>query len=229
MAHFRVFLPGATTADPNRLKRVGLEHLIPGAVFLLNQQLNDVNGAIVSWNNEDPGLSVDGFSWIPAYASGDLPEGRYLVGLPIESPRPDELEWPKMFGGYLVTLGDGNSWCIPSAGMLPQTVKMRSNGQASRQVRKEFQKYFDDSVKWFADFISRDFDDVNQTFDSEIFNYLARALMLNYRLTPEVISELELFGTENLVTCLRVSVDGLKIAEEINEMAQKKSSDPIGG
>ena len=174
-------------------------------------------------------MSVDGFNWIPAYASGDLAEGRYLVGLPVISPNPSELEWPKLFGGYLVTLGDGNRWCIPSAGMLPQSVKMRSNGVASRQVRKEYQAYFDDSVKWFADFIDRDFSNVNQTFDSEIFNYLARALMLNYRLTPEVISELELFGTENLVTCLRASVDGLKIIDEINEQAQKKSATPTGG
>lgn len=226
--HFRIFIPYITTANPEHLKRVGLEHLIPGAAFLF-AELNGTPGAVISWA-DDPGLSVAAFSWIPAYASGNLEAGRYSVGLPIDSPMgPKELEWSRTFGGYLVTLGDGNQWCIPSAGMLPQSVKMRSNGVASRQVRKEFQKYFDDSVKWFADFISRDFDDLNQTFDGEIFNYLARALMLNYRLTPEVISELELFGTENLVTCLRASVDGLRIIDEIEEQAQKKSATPTGG
>ncbi len=220
MAHFRIFIPNLTTANPEHLHRIGLGHLVPGATFLTGE-LNGIRGSFLSWAEDDPRCEPVLYDWTPAYATEFLAEGRYSVGLKLtERPLPHELAWPKRFGGYLVTLGDGNQWCIPAAGMLPQSVKMRPDGSSSRQVRSEFKQYFDDSVKWFSDFISRDFEDLNQTFDAEIFNYLARALGLNYRLTPEVISELELFGTENLVTCLRASIDGLAIAEEIE--AQKK-------
>jgi hypothetical protein len=105
--------------------------------------------------------------------------------------------------------------------MLPRSLKTSAGGRVERVVRKEFRQYFDDSVKWFADLIQRDFSELDQKFDSEIIDYLGRALSLNYRLTPEVISELELFNTENIVLCLRASIDGLKIAEEIE--AQKKT------
>lgn len=225
--HFRVFLPKIKTADSENLRRVGLGHLIPGAVFL-QSAVNEVPGYVVSWRDEDLDCDVTQYDWLPAIARDGLDEGRYLVGLRQGlPPLPHELKWPRQFSGYLVPLGDGNEWCIPAAGELPQSVKMRPDGSSSRQVRREFKQYFDDSVKWFADFISRDFGELNQTFDGEIFNYLARALMLNYRLTPEVISELELFGSENLVTCLRASIDGLKIVEEIAN--QKKSGSPPDG
>jgi hypothetical protein len=224
---FAIYIPGDDICNPEaKLTAVGLAQFIPEAAGMGTSNGPDKRpGIVFSWPHGRVGpigYMPNRQTWIPALENGELAAGRYWVGFTNDSPpTPDELAWPRRFGGYSLPLGDGNAWAIPSAGMLPRSLKTSAGGRVERVVRKEFRQYFDDSVKWFADLIQRDFSELDQKFDSEIIDYLGRALSLNYRLTPEVISELELFNTENIVLCLRASIDGLKIAEEIE--AQKKT------
>jgi hypothetical protein len=216
--HFRIFIPNINTTNKTHLDKVGLGHLYPGAVFVPGA-VDGVRGMILQWCGE-PVADVDGWRWVDS-----LTPGQYQVGFASELPQPHELKWPKRFGGHFVTLGDSNSWCIPAAGQLPQSLTMGADKRAVRTVRAEFRSYFDDSAKWFVDLLSRDFDEPVQTYDTEVFEYLSRALGLNYRLTPEVVNELGLFGSDNLIECLQASIDGLAINEELanQKLDQKKS------
>ncbi len=222
---FAIYIPGDDINNEQKLVAVGLSHLVSGAMGLgASPGPDGKRGIVFSWPQDGSpvGYFPDRQKWIPAKPKGDLQAARYWVGFGSTIPTPFELEWPKRFGGYWVELGDGNQWCIPSAGELPQVLRMGDDGRAKREVRKQYESYFNDSVKWFADFITRDFSELTQEFDTEVFCYIERALSLNYRLTPEVVSELELLGTDNILTCLRASVDGIQIAEELVSH-QKKS------
>ncbi len=224
--HFRIFIPNITTSDPEHLSRAGLPLLRQGAIFL-PATVEGERGMMVQWNGE-PSVDMDGWRWVKS-----IEPGKYSVGFGPRPISPQELAHSRTFAGTAVRLGDGNEWTIPAAGQLPQTLRIGPDRTVSRTVRAEFKTYFDDSAKWFTDLMSpdRNLSISVQEFDVGVFEYLARALGLNYRITPEVINELTLFGTDNLFSCLRASIDGLAINEELlsQRLDQKKSEQPLDG
>lgn len=229
MARFRVLIPEQRTADPESLRRVGLPHLMPGAVFI-QSVVNGKAGQIVSWGENDPYCDTATWLWTPAIATPDLPSGRYFVGIRKDSPPlPHELAWKKRFPGKFLTLGDGNNWCIPSAGLLPQSFQIGPDRQTSLTVRDEFKDYFDESAKWYLEFVQQlnneaVGDAVNISFDADVFEFIARALAMNYMITPEVVSQLGLLGTDNLMDCILATISGLEIKEELE---LKKKEEPV--
>jgi hypothetical protein len=127
------------------------------------------------------------------------------------------LKWPHQFGGYRITLGDGNEWIIPSAGELPKVLRIGEDGRPKRVIRAAYRAYFEESARWFQDLVLRDFATLEQTLDIEVYRYLERALGLNYRLTTEVFNRLELLSTELLFACVKASVDGIVIDEDVKK------------
>lgn len=225
---FLIYIPNARGASA--LAHVGLAHMIPDAAEIEADPGPDgKRGVVLSWpTNEVPPLGYipEQQEWIPAMSTDSLPSHRYWVGfIKDHPPRPHELAWNRRFEGSYIGLGDGNNWLIPAAGLLPQSMQMGSDHRPVWSVREEFKDYFDESAKWFPQLISIAMNaeaGVRIDFDVSVFDYLARGLGLNYRLTPEVVSHLKLLGTDNLITCLRASLDGLAIAEEVE--SKKKDS-----
>lgn len=230
---FLIYIPQARGASA--LTHAGLAHLRPDAAEIEADPGPDGNrGMVFSWPTNDVppmGYIPEQQEWIPAMSTDALPSHRYWVGFTKGCPpQPYELAWPRRFRGSYVTLGDGNNWSIPAAGLLPQAMNMNTDHRPVWSVRKEFQEYFDESAQWFPKLIEIAVNaepGIEVEFDGTVFDYLARGLGMNYRLTPEVVSHLALFGTDNLIECLRASLDHLAISTEVE--SKKKDQQPAGG
>lgn len=225
---FLVYVPQARGVGA--LSDVGLSHMIPNAAEIeVDPGPDGRRGIVFSWPTNDVpplGFIPDRQEWVPAVATDLLPSHRYWVGFTKGfPPQPHELAWPKQFGGQFVQLGDGQHWRFPAAGMLPQVMRMEPDRRVVWQVRSEYQDYFEKSAQWYQRLILIGLDpqvgEVIQ-FDASVFDYLTGSLSLNYALTTEVISHLGLLGTDNLLSCLRATLDGLAIQTELDE---KKKAD----
>lgn len=224
MSHYLIFIPGDDRADPSKLDAVGLSHLKANAFFHpIQQGPSGLRGVNVAWNSLDQKhFDADKQTWIEAVPNGDLKAGRYWVGFwKDDPPTPTDLAWQgTRFEGSMITLGDGNQWLIPAAGLLPSTWKLNRDGEPELQVKELFTKFFERSKQWFVQFIEHDASDVSIRLNADVWEYLYEALSFNYRMTPEVVSELGLWNTSNIVEGLLKTVDGLHIRDEMG--SQKK-------
>ncbi len=228
---FLIYIPsieGDVTPQDEKLTKVGLPALARGCATIATPQGPDGKpGVVFSWPTNDP-RSVMGYlpalqEWIPAAAVGDLKESRYWVGfvknLP---PTPQDLAWPNQLEGDAIALGDGRTWTIPAAGMLPKSSRYTSEGWGW-SVLKEFEDYWNDSCQWYLELITKQISDDGQTtVAASCCDYLTRALSMNYMLTPEVVSHLGLFNTRTIGPALRATVHGITLRAEQD---QKKTDD----
>ncbi len=137
-------------------------------------------------------------------------------------PTPRDLACPNQLEGDEVVLGDGRKWTIPAAGMLPKSSRYTSAGWGWA-VLKQFEDYWNESCQWYMELITKQLsDDHTTTVAASCCEYLTRALSMNYRLTPEVVSHLGLFNTLTIGPALRATVHGITLREEKN---QKKTDD----
>lgn len=223
-------VPGVVTPNDEKLTAVGLPALAAGCASITTPQGPDgKSGVVFSWPTNDPrstmGYLPDIQEWIPAEAVGDLPEKRYWVGF-VKGfpPTPQDLAWPNQLDGELVTLGDGRAWKIPAAGMLPKNSRYTA-GTWGWAVQEEFEAYWEESCQWYMDLITKQLsEDQTTTVGAECCDYLTRALSMNYRITPEVVSHLKLFSTRTIGPALIATISGITIAEEAS---QKKTADTL--
>ena len=233
--HFQVFLPNAIGQNPQLLDAVGLADLAEGATFMpVKAGPNGGPGMIVFWRR--PGAHASGYipdrqEWIPAVPSGGLPAARYWVGFWSDSlPLPSDLARARLFSGTAVELGDGNSWVLPVAAMLPRDAILDpETGEVLFEIQERFMAFWKASEPWYARLMGDA--DGTLTIDRGWFDYVLQAARMNYRLIPEVASQLRLFSTANLYECLSVTVDGMRIAlvedEKKNEEGGKASTPDI--
>lgn len=172
----------------------------------------------------------DRYKWVagqggrlPGQWSSRAAAGGYWVGLRKGSPpTPEDLALPERFAGRELTLGDGQVWTVPAAAKLPRAYRLR-DGIWTSEVRAEFRMFWDDSVVWFER--SRPALEGRATSivaPPEWIDYVLSALALNYRLLPEVASELGLLGTDNAFDAILATVSGHLLLEVA---AEKKSPD----
>lgn len=232
---FLIYIPGDGMANEHKLIDAGLPLLARGCAGIATSAGPDGKaGVVFSWPTADPrttmGYLPDIQEWIPAVPSGDLPAKRYWVGLVKDAlPGPGDLAVAQQFEGDLVTLGDGQTWKMPAAAQLPKKCRLADNGSWMFFVQDEFVAYWDESCQWYADLATRTIAEVAAfaiEVDASCCEYLARALSLNYRLTPEVISHLELFDSLNIGRAIQATIHGITLREEIT---QKKTDETALG
>lgn len=226
-------VPGDVTPNDEKLSKVGLPALAQGCATITTSAGPDGKpGVVFSWPTSDP-RSTMGYlpeiqEWIPAEAVGDLAEKRYWVGF-VKGllPTPQELSRPMLLEGdgdsRGTVLGDGRKWVIPAAGMLPKRSRYTSKGWGW-EVVQQFEAYWEESCQWYTDLITKDISDGQTTVAANCCDYLTRALSMNYRLTPEVVSHLGLFTTRTIGPALLATIHGITIREEV---AQKKTDDTL--
>lgn len=225
---FAIYIPGNTLADEQKLVAVGLPHLARGCAGIGTPVGPDgKTGVVFYWEQAGNPRSIiqylpDSQEWIPAVASGELAAGRYWVGFTKgQMPTPQDLRIGA-FKGREIVLGDGHAWCIPAAGLLPQKCEATANGWEFK-IRDQFAAYWEESCTWYLNLITLGLnEDGSSSIDATCCDYLMRALGMNYLLTPEVVSRLELFGTDTIGPALKATVDWITIREEA---AQKKTDD----
>ncbi len=208
--HYQIFIPKATGQNPQMLVDVGLPDLASGADFMSGQEGPDESrdlGVFIAW--QKPGHAGIGYqpqrqTWVPAVPRDSLEAGRYWVGFWNDSPiTPGDLQRPYAKRGPMLQLGDGNQWRIPEINELPKDMILADDGSWKFEVQRQYHDLWLESQEWF----SRIIDTETDTYDfGEIGNFCARVLCQNYRLTPEVISHLRLFDTENIEKVLFASI-----------------------
>jgi hypothetical protein len=213
--HFQLFIPGATGQDPRLLEEVGLADFVAGAEFMPSAKgpaPEGRPGVLVAWRR--PGSAMIGYhpdkqTWFPAVARDGLEAGRFWVGLWNDSPvTPQDLARPYPQPGSRVQLGDGNEWLLPAAKELDATLKLADDGTWKFEVQRRFHAFYLEYLKWFHFFGTCGEGDEYAFADAA--DFVMAGLRINYRLVPELASQLELFSKSTVNTGL-LSILGVSL------------------
>lgn len=218
--HFQMWFPGAT-GRMAALSSIGAVDLAEGCRESLAKLEDGRPGLLLTWTGE-VGYLPDRQKWLPLDAA-DGP----LVGYWNDSPcTPEDLRRRSLFTGYETNLADGNSWVIPQAAELPASLRLVD--RAWTKVRKpQFDEFWSRSEPWYRRFmqVNLDFEkiaEVEGIEQSALLNdwsdFCVFALRQNYRILPQIASELGLLDTTSLINITWAVVDGMAIKEVMAEM-----------
>jgi hypothetical protein len=194
--HFLVFVP--LTTDAHALEAVGLEEIASGAMSTTIDVGPDGRpGTMFGWPRDfrPPVLTVSEEQiWLPACAAPGFDPDRYSVAISQSAPpTPGDLLRPRNFGGNVVALGDGYEWQIPNCRDLPHAWQTDEDGRWRLKAKREYR----DLIVEAADKERRFRPGGEGVEPQEGLDFAFRALSINYRLTREVASYLELFTGGN--------------------------------
>lgn len=205
--HYAVFIPGARGARDHlsALELPGLD----GAGFEWISQTGPESsghgslGVVRTGAPSDPPGEVRGYdTWT------EQDEGWWLGYDSKKRPAPGELKRAKVVPGEDVTLADGNGWHIPYAWKLPEKFRL-VDGEWIQTVQREYEDFFDEAesimLQLFAqiDVIDSNPSDVPEEQVTAVSlsvsaDICSLALSVNYRICPQIASELGLFTTDNV-------------------------------
>jgi hypothetical protein len=200
MAHYQVFIPGASPAAIE-LERVGLGSLCedeqPQCVAV-DRGPDNKPGAIFAWRVIHLALpesqpAVFGYEprlqrWTPM-RGGEF----YLGAEPARPVTPLCIARPKQQASLTARLADGNEWRIPVTGQLPRNWGCDDSGKLVRQVQPQFAEFCRLSEEVFTLFYETELKRAEGEEPAQIevgsaWEYCCQALALNYRVTPAIIS-----------------------------------------
>jgi hypothetical protein len=138
--------------------------------------------------------------WTASPPIDDLPAGRFYVGVWKNSPpSPEELTRPgRAPWGEALTLGDGRTWMLPPADLLPKTYSIAANGQPGGRVKPEYQ----DLLAERDSLAVRLLGPPTMVPPLEVAGFLTRCLAVNYRIEITLALHLGLFDEQNIESVL---------------------------
>lgn len=202
--HFQIYIPDTSKSDPALLEELGLADLREGAEFLPTAEGPGAlarRGMIVAWRK--PGKAQIGYqpekqTWFPAVRRDGFEEGRYWVGIWNQDPiTPRDLERNYQQSGKFMTLGDDQEWLIPAAKELDATLRLADDGTWKYEIQRRYHRFWIAYGRWF-EFFGTAGPETEFQF-SEAAEFVLQGLQINYRLTPELVSELGLFTKSNVL------------------------------
>lgn len=192
--HYLIWIPSThINPEDNKLKtleRVGLaDHVDNAEPMPLAGPAGA--GVLFCWRKNSPcdfNYDPSKQDWYPAAAQGEWAHGRYWVGLSKTAPpTPDNLARPYQYKGVATELGDGKSWLIPRALELPHSSILMDDGSVRFEVQRRFHAFYVRACE-----IAKHIYGGDGVPHSDVFHFCVDALRLNYRITPEVASRLDL-------------------------------------
>lgn len=227
--HYQLFFPGRTSNGRQCLMDAGLSDMTSGITEAVNV-VNGQQGLFVSWTGT---VSVE-----PERQQWLSYEGvPYCVGLWRDQPvTPQDLVRPSVYSGEEIPMGDGQRWLVPTAVWLP-TTKKRVGGRWVDVRKAAFDRFWHDSEVWFRRMMTHDGNlyaaaQSEGLSDDELSNQLTdfvlSALRLNYRLVPEVASELCLFDTETVISALMMVIRWMNVEEVLKQVQEKTDAVEAG-
>lgn len=201
--HFLLYIPDVQTSDPAHLERVGLGDLVQGATFLNEGEGPDGRGGmVIAWGSGGRPPQRHYFSaaeqtWVNAVAWDGLDPYRYWVGVWNDAPpTPGDLRRPYQERGVPFAMGDGNEWNLPKFRELPRDIILADDGTPRFEVQRRYHTLWHESLTWYSRFAAAG-DDFTFKW-SEGFAFVCRAMAINYRIVPELVSHLRLLSTDTL-------------------------------
>jgi hypothetical protein len=215
LSHFLIFIPGASGASPKLLEEAGLADFVEGAEFLSTGHVPELpggaaNGVLCGWRKpgSEPRIWYlpNEQEWRPAIAVDGFAAARFHIGFwKDRPPLPSELGRRYRNPGTSFRLDDGQEWLFPEARELPRTIMLEDDGSWKFEVHRQFHDFWLVVQQWSKDLAAAEVqgDKAETKFAyTKIFEFLCRALRINYRMLPEVASHLRMFNTQNVVAPL---------------------------
>ena len=148
-------------------------------------------GILVAW--DDPAAlpiayQPDVQTWAAAAKSGDLPAGRYWVGLRKDYPPTSvELQRTRIRVGISIKLGR-DVWTVPVARDLPQVMGFDADGKLAMEFDDDrFRRYFDETAAAFKGLQTGNSGGEFAFSLEQQFRFCAFALGFNYRVNADVL------------------------------------------
>lgn len=238
MAHYSIYIPGATAPNPALLDQVGLPGLVrdndvgPQLVPILNNGPDGGGGLLFTWldvagiqNNPVQGYSADVQRWEPAPRDPvlGLPEKRYWFGFePQRPPTPEDLLRRNPLPGFHAPLADGNDWLVPNSQRLPHRFAFGADGHETTVVKPEYAELYR-KMQWCYDAVEAYVRYGGRRDPVQFRDYLAGMLSQNYRLNLPLCYWLQLFDETNWWTGSLMTVDWMTL-QQIEEDLKKKEA-----
>lgn len=234
MAHYVLHFPNETNATPALLEQHGLQALLECCSFSIDRGEGGKQGVLLSWYGIDdmPGPMVQR-TWTK------LPGKEIWMGVEAGRPVvPRDLQKKQPTPGYVLPLADGKQWHCPALRNVSHVHKLNGLGQYERTVAPEYVSLWDISQEYAAQFFQAvDMLDAAKRNGiaepthvdftcAESFDFCCQCLALNYRLTPEIISVLNLIDDDAMRNIIKAAID-LPVLLDFNEKKKTSSSSPL--
>ncbi|HEY4263414.1 MAG TPA: hypothetical protein VGM98_24840 [Schlesneria sp.] len=215
--HFQMWFPGATGNARAVLEAAGLADFAEGCRESIAKFTDERQGLLISWTG-DAGYSPDRQKWLPL-KDPDGPQIGYWTDSPCT---PADLQRRYLLTGFPIPLGTSGEWIVPRAKDLPAYLRLVNNLWES--IRKpEFDEFWHRAAVWYRRFMTADLD-LEQMAEcedldpdvllSEWCDFCVYALRQNYRILPQIASELDLLDTTTLIKITWAIVDSMDIPAE---------------
>lgn len=150
-----------------------------------------------------------------------------------EPPKPEEMARKKQYGGYRITLGDGD-WLVPTirrpdgSTELPTDMVWDSTGRLIEPIKPLYQAYWEETKEvatWFFDGVEPD--------RQRALELAIRALSINYRYGRNEHNVLRAIDSESLLIVLAATVDAPSAPKKTDQVTNAEhgsgdSSQPTG-
>lgn len=248
--HYVIFVPGSPIRNQATLQSIGLGDLItrdqgPSWADVARGPGGNP-GCLITWlkgvPEEDPPLNdLDFYDW----HEGPKPV-KYWVGIPKDPkllPGPRDLQKSEPLRGNQVLLKDNRYWLIPSAYHLPCEHGIDfETGEYKPSVSPAFKDYCDSATRLATGFFEKqeEVERLSSLYRSGLiskndefleitmkdgWDQACRALSLNYRLCPSIITILRLLGDREMAAINTAAID----LPLIQELVKKKTETPTIG
>lgn len=227
--HYFIYFPGATAPDPRLFERNNIQGLLRGGNPDMAQTRcgpDGKHGIIATWGWGSGGSPVladtEDKTWRRFEVDGE-PLGWMLGWVTDSPPEPADLELDdslKIDGSY-IKLGDGNEWLVPESQYVPREHKYDSRAKSwTIGAPAEFEEFCRKAEQYAIDVLGAILElgrayefgkEHDISFSEEkpvefslqgLIGFVVESLSINYRLTPEIVSEFGLLDTPSITRAI---------------------------
>lgn len=177
----------------------------------------------------DGGRPVMNLTYCPRIQKWTQIGQQLWIGVERDNPvTPDGISRLQRYVSMTVMLADKQQWEIPVTARLPRTWGVGLDGSFTRQVRPEFRDYCEMSEAVWNDIVLGKSEDGERVQIPRAWEYCCRALALNYRVSPEIVSYLGLIDDTVVGQVLGASVELDTIVEvaDLKKNSEDTASTP---
>jgi hypothetical protein len=224
--HYLLFFPGESSNAGRCLRGVGMADFSDG-VNEKPERIDGVSGLLCGWGGA---VALDPANQRWVQMSG------FRLGIWTNAEfAPRDIARRSIFDGRNVTFSSGLQWSVPTAADLPSLI-VKADSHWKRIRKPQFADFWNQSEIWFKRFMDQRLDEEQMRIASELSEqefldewaeFCVFALRQNYRVTPEIISELAPFDTDDMFRITLAAIDGMtinEVADEASEIAERAAS-----
>lgn len=227
--HYQIFIPKEGGADPRKLAKVGLGHLLgnnergPEMADVLDHGPDGGPGLIFTWPGSLPAYRPGELQWFPAKPdkAANLAAGRFWWGYnPAQPPTADELLRGVTLKGKPYSWR-GNIWLVPNVLLLPHRFELDDEGEEVRVV-DDTHKHIGERAVWAFNAIKTSIETETPKPEKELRRYALEMLSLNYRLFRDLAHRMGILHDDSWYGFCLASLDLDTLLQVTQEVAKKK-------